>query len=791
MSAPVSSPGWSLADWLAREDRCSPGQALLLVVRLAAAVDSLHGGGRIHRAIDARAVMLDDQFQPHLVPPPPMRWFGGEWSDPESSPPELCGGEPIGLPPEIPAACDLLRRRGSELDPRRIDVYQLGALLCRVLTGEPVRAYLYSPITKAKVPPSIRPIIERSLGHDPGSRWSDCQPLLEALQQAVKQYEEGTEPSGPPLQGNSLHPAGQQTGAGQPADKDDPGGRLPFERLGQFRIVELLGRGGMGDVYKAYDESLDRLVAIKVLAPAAAADQEYVRRFHAEATAMAQLSHPNVVPVYFIGEQSGHHFFAMQYIEGESLAQRLARETRLPVTEAIRLAEQCLAGLEAAHAAGLIHRDIKPGNILLERATGRAILVDFGLARRLSDRGPMTSPGKLMGTVDYVAPEQIHGQPVDGRADLYSLGVVMYQMLSGSPPFSGESLASILFQHAYEAPRPLAQVAPEVPAELSAIVARLLRKNPDSRYQSASEVLRELRRFAPAWGAQTKPAAGLAPSQRRPGRRRVLIALGALCGLAAVAAALVGLERFWTGRPAASNGPSSTDTEGGPEAPDRSRPTSGAGAPGPWEAGKDSRRPFQDIPPGTWIDLLPHVDLARDRLAGTWTGRGDDVVHLAGMFSRVVLPVHVEGDYDLEVEFTRQTGDSGLSVLFPVGPATCTLWLSSWNGQYHGLELIDGKENSENATTRSPGTLVNGRRYRIRIGVRVAGELASVEVWLDGEPCTEWMGQISSLSVNPAFGPAVLFRPSLGAYASEFAFHRVRIKLAAGRAYLLFPSGRG
>ena len=210
----------------------------------------------------------------------------------------------------------------------------------------------------------------------------------------------------------------------------------------------------MGDVYRAYDESLERQVAIKVLPPQFARDGDFVRRFHAEATAVAGLSHPNVVPIYFIGEEHGYHYFAMQYVEGESLAERLSREKRLPVDEALELIGQCLAGLQAAHQRGLIHRDVKPGNILLERHSGRAMLVDFGLVRRLNQSAAMTTTGVILGTVDYTAPEQARGLPVDGRTDIYAAGVLLYQLLCGQLPFTADTPTAMVFQHAYEKPSP-------------------------------------------------------------------------------------------------------------------------------------------------------------------------------------------------------------------------------------------------------------------------------------------------------------------------------------------------
>ena len=202
-----------------------------------------------------------------------------------------------------------------------------------------------------------------------------------------------------------------------------------------------------------------------------------------------------MVTVHFFGEDQGYHFFAMDLVPGESLAARLQREPRLPLKATLRIIEQCLAGLQAAHEHGLVHRDIKPGNILLEAPGERVVLVDFGLVRRIDNSLQVTVTGMVMGTVDYIAPEQARGRPVDARADLYSLGVVFYRLLAGRLPFTAETPTAMLFQHAYEQPFPLAEAVPDLPQPIVAIVERLMSKDPAGRYQSCAAVLADLQAF--------------------------------------------------------------------------------------------------------------------------------------------------------------------------------------------------------------------------------------------------------------------------------------------------------
>jgi serine/threonine protein kinase len=257
--------------------------------------------------------------------------------------------------------------------------------------------------------------------------------------------------------------------------------------LGTYEIKGVLGRGGMGVVLKAFDPALSRNVAIKVLAPSLASCGAARQRFLREARAAAAVVHEHVVAVYSVVETSGLPFLVMEYVPGRSLQERLDAQGPVSLPEALRIGMQTAAGLAAAHAQGLVHRDVKPANILLEDGVERVRLSDFGLARAAADAA-LTTSGIVAGTPHYMAPEQARGETVDARADLFSLGATLYAICAGHPPFRAETPLAVLRRVCDDAPRSLREQNPEVPAWLEAVVARLLAKDPSRRFQTAAEV---------------------------------------------------------------------------------------------------------------------------------------------------------------------------------------------------------------------------------------------------------------------------------------------------------------
>ncbi len=285
--------------------------------------------------------------------------------------------------------------------------------------------------------------------------------------------------------------------------------------LGPYRVIDVIGRGGMGIVLRALDAKLNRIVAVKVLAPELAANPNARRRFLREAQAAAAVSHPHVVTIHAVDEDK-LPYLVMECILGQSLQEKLDRTGSLRLTEILRIGRQVAEGLAAAHQQGLIHRDIKPANILLENGVERVKITDFGLARAADDVA-ITRPGEVSGTPQYMSPEQARGEGVDHRSDLFSLGCVLYAMCTGRPPFRGDSLAAVIKRLTEDAPRPIAELNPEIPAWLSDVVQRLLEKHPDRRFQTAAELAAVLgtRLVNLQVPSQLARAPGLAAAERR------------------------------------------------------------------------------------------------------------------------------------------------------------------------------------------------------------------------------------------------------------------------------------
>jgi eukaryotic-like serine/threonine-protein kinase len=311
-----------------------------------------------------------------------------------------------------------------------------------------------------------------------------------------------------------------------------------MQLAGRYRLEQRLAGGGMGSVHVGLDERLDRRVAVKLLNPDLAVEADFVERFRREARAAAGLSHPNIAQVYDYGRDGEQHFMVMELVEGTDLAQLLRERGRLPSPEAVDIATQVCAALSAAHAGGIVHRDIKPGNIIV-RPNGQVKVTDFGIARAMGQTS-LTHTGTVMGTAQYLPPEQARGEPATPGSDLYSLGVVMFQMLTGSVPFTGDSPVAIALQHLHQnVPRP-SESTPEVPPALDQVVARATAKDPAERFADAAQMSEALEQDLHAPATLRLPESpSTAALASAPGRRRRILGVGAV--LLLVAAVGIGL----------------------------------------------------------------------------------------------------------------------------------------------------------------------------------------------------------------------------------------------------------
>jgi serine/threonine protein kinase len=277
--------------------------------------------------------------------------------------------------------------------------------------------------------------------------------------------------------------------------------------FGPYTIVSRLGEGGMAVVYKGFQESLNRYVAIKVLRGELARDQQFIARFRREALAAARLNHPSILHVYDAGMAHGVYYIVMDYAPGGTLKE-LIRQGPMSAERAASFVAPIAEALDYAHRQGLVHRDVKPTNILLTE-DGRPLLTDFGIAKALYEHSQLTQSGTSIGTPDYMAPEQIRGEPVDGRTDIYALGIVLYEMLAGHVPFRAKTAAALLYQHMNEQPPPLRSLNIDVPFWIQAVLDRALAKRPQDRFQHAGE-------FAQALRQQYMPGPAVRPPESRP-----------------------------------------------------------------------------------------------------------------------------------------------------------------------------------------------------------------------------------------------------------------------------------
>jgi eukaryotic-like serine/threonine-protein kinase len=337
----------------------------------------------------------------------------------------------------------------------------------------------------------------------------------------------------------------------------------------RFRLEEKVGSGGMSSVYRAFDPTLERRVAIKMMHRDISSDPDQLERFRREARAVAQLNHPHVVTVIDAGEDEGAPYIVFEYVEGETLKERIRRLGRLPIDEAIAYAIEIGRALDCAHMHKLVHRDVKPQNVLIDR-DGRAKVTDFGIARSMEAQG-LTAPGRVLGTTDYVSPEQALGHEVTEQSDVYSLGVVLYEMLTGEAPFKADTQVAVAMKHVREPLPDVQRRRPEISATLAAVVERATAKETRNRYATVEEMVHDLEEVLAIEAARTGQATGeattvlrtlsgdtadFAPGRLRHPRRALLLSIAVL----ALAALAVG---YFADRTETGPGPTATPSAPG------------------------------------------------------------------------------------------------------------------------------------------------------------------------------------------------------------------------------------
>lgn len=610
-------------------------------------------------------------------------------------------------------------------------------------------------------------------------------------------------------------PPGSRVVGGTSVFKAEPAGAaIPFprlQRLKHYELIELIGRGGMGDVYRARDEQAQRIVAIKVLSPELTRDEQFVKRFEREARTLAKLEHPNIVPVYDIDRDQGHVFYAMQYVAGESLDLRLRRAGKCTLNSTLRIISQCVQALSAAHAQQLVHRDVKPGNVLLQDATEHVYLVDFGLVRRFDSDTSFTETGVVMGTVDYMSPEQARGSSqIDHRSDLYSIGVLFYHLVSGRLPFDTPSFQGMLYAHAYEKPLPIADAARDLPHTLAELVTRLLAKSPHDRPADCREVQSILEPFLQLAvrvqqlevecqsAAKTEDAIELSAAEQRIEYLQALQAEGERLGVEVEQSASNSAEDA-NGAVVARQSDTirqrmlevNAELKHAIELRERCAALSvrchrshgtrlrtrhlvalatllpviiallGAAISGFW---RDSETLGEPLPPpqlsrivaGESIELLPLLKLPDDVVAGNWQidGQGNLIgANIEGLeiegHARLQIPVWPQGDYEITCRYTVFNAHD-VNVVFPAGPHSARATFGSW--AFEGIEgaLVAHDPGERHIGIKDAAANTNGSRsvHEARIVVRNSGDTSHIQIYVDGTKTCDWEGENRILENN-------------------------------------------
>jgi serine/threonine protein kinase/tetratricopeptide (TPR) repeat protein len=533
-------------------------EAVPIIEQVCRGLEAAHLEGVVHRDLKPQNIMLDDAGRVWLMD------FGLARSM------ELSGLTRTGVLMGTPDYMSPEQARAERVEAQS-DLFSLGIIFFEMLTGQlpfqadtlmakllqrvQQRAAAVTEIDPA-IPTEVSAVVSKCLEPDVKKRYRTVREMLVDL--------EGGAASGSSL--SSASPGASITPSGTPGELAP----ISLSELGpgsqfgpRYRIESVIGEGGMGKVYRAHDSDLDRTVALKLVRPELAKDASSLQRFKQELLLASRISHRNILRIHDLGDVDGVKFISMAFVQGMDLHDLIAKQGRLTAERAVNIAKQLAGALEAAHAEGVVHRDLKPRNVLID-ADDHVYVSDFGLAKSLdADTTGMTRVGEVLGTPRYMSPEQAESKAADNRSDIYSLGIILYEMLTGEAPFTGESALQVMFQHVQQPPKDLRLLNPETPDYLAAIVVKCLEKDPALRYQSAQELLRDLES-----GTTPIPVVRLRDAEK--GYRTWLFAAAGVVLLVGVGMAIRPVRELVLGRSSIRITPSITSkAAAGPTAADR------------------------------------------------------------------------------------------------------------------------------------------------------------------------------------------------------------------------------
>src|SRR5260370_5857087 len=466
--------GRDLKSVLVERGKLPHEEAVPIIQQVCRGLEAAHTEGVVHRDLKPQNIMVDEDGRVWVMD------FGLARSM------ETAGMTRTGALMGTPDYMSPEQARGEKVDARS-DVFSLGIIFYEMLTGQlpfqadTLMATLLKRVQEKAIPPTmldpaipphINRVVMKCLVADVAKRYQAIGEILAELCDGTQQTCAST------AQASVI-----SLGAIGPGTQFGP----------RYRIESVIGEGGMGKVYKAHDNDLDRTVALKVVRPELASDPSSMQRFKQELLLASRISHRNILRIHDLGDVAGMKFISMAYVEGKDLHDLLTESGRLSIERAVNIAKQLASALDAAHSEGVIHRDLKPRNVLID-ATDHVYVSDFGLAKSLEGGAAtqMTRAGEILGTPRYMSPEQAEAKPADHRSDIYSYGVILYEMATGETPFGGDSTMQVMYQHVTQAPKNPTLVNPDVPDYLAGVILKCLEKDPIKRYPQAREILNDL-----------------------------------------------------------------------------------------------------------------------------------------------------------------------------------------------------------------------------------------------------------------------------------------------------------